>query len=100
MDKSFNIKYNSYTLSKIEFFHKYFLLYKKRISFLENSIKYRIKEIKSAIYYGSFLGKKWGAKREFYEALQFTKNPEALIYKGYVHNLVGFLYWKIGIAGF
>ena len=84
---------------KLNFFHKYFLLYKNRISFLEDSIKYRIKEIKSAIYYGGILGEGWGAKREFYEALRFTKNPKALIYKGYVHNLIGFLYWKIGIVG-
>ncbi|MDL1957444.1 MAG: hypothetical protein LWW95_10460 [Candidatus Desulfofervidus auxilii] len=86
-------------LLKLNFIYKYFLLYKNRMYFFKDSIEYRIEEIKSAIYYGNFLGEGWGAKRDFYEALQFTHNPEALIYKGYVHNLVGFLYWKIGIVG-
>lgn len=79
----------------------YLATYQTRFGQLDMSIQYRIVEVQIALGLSTPLGAGWGANGNFSAVQAFTSasSAGATPVKSYIHNLFGYLIWKLGAIG-
>lgn len=79
----------------------YLATYQTRFGYLDTSIQYRVVEVQIALGLASPLGSGWGTNGNFNAVQAFTSASSlgATPVKNYIHNLFGYLVWKLGALG-
>ncbi len=71
----------------------------RRFDATGGSITYRWTELSYGWAYGGVFGDGWGTSRDFGAAVVYTKASKALYVKPYIHNILAYFGWKLGVVG-